>query len=237
MDDTLCDTKGANEQAQEKMARMFESECGIDNGDDIAQKYVQGIYRQWSPEQEQRYLPIAEQESEGAFRVQLITDLVTSVNGSIDDTKAEKLQNSFDLFRIEAFDFFAGIPEFLQEARKYFVLVVITNGPEFSQLPKLEAVKMSKYVDHIIVGGQEPEQKPAKSIFKKALSLADCEAHEAIHIGDSLAADVAGAHGIGITSVWVQHQQPLDAELGINPSHSVVQPIEVPEIIKKLHPF
>jgi len=114
-------------------------------------------------------------------------------------------------------------------------LVVITNGPEFSQVPKVEAVNMADYVDHIIIGGQEPEQKPFSSIFEKALKLAGCEAHEAIHVGDSLAADIVGAHNSGITSVWIQHQQPLDAELGINPHHTVLHPCEIPALILDLY--
>ena len=126
--------------------------------------------------------------------------------------------------------------EFLAEARQLFTLVVITNGPAFSQVPKVEAVKLADHVDHIIIGGQEPEQKPARSIFDKALKLAGCEAHEAIHVGDSLAADIAGAHNSNITSVWIQHQQPLDAELGIDPHHTVIHPAEIPALIRRLHP-
>ena len=98
----------------------------------------------------------------------------------------------------------------LAEARKLFTLVVITNGPEFSQVPKVERVNLAEHVDHIIIGGQEPEEKPAPSIFYKALKLANCEAHEAVHVGDSLATGISGAHNSGITSVWIQHQQPLD---------------------------
>ncbi|WP_067521546.1 hypothetical protein [Endozoicomonas ascidiicola] len=48
-------------------------------------------------------------------------------------------------------------------------------------------------------------------------------------------ADIAGAHNSGITSVWIQHQQPLDAELGINPNHTVMGPEEIPALIRALH--
>jgi len=96
-------------------------------------------------------------------------------------------------------------------------------------------VKLAEHVDHIIIGGQEPEEKPAVSIFEKALKLANCQAHEAIHVGDSLASDIVGAHNSGITSVWVQHQQPLDAELGINPHHTVMHPSEIPALIEQLN--
>ncbi|MDF1589630.1 MAG: HAD family hydrolase [Gammaproteobacteria bacterium] len=237
LDETLCDTLGANERAKQLMAKHVELQYGSDlNGNVFANHYVTGIYREWNNEQRARYMPIIEQQSEKAFRIQLIRDLLAErgVNNVSDET-AQALQDKFDRNRLNAFDFYPGIQTFLVEARKLFTLVVITNGPEFSQIPKVERVKLAEYVDHIIIGGQEPEEKPARSIFDKALKLANCKAHEVIHVGDSLASDIAGAHNSGITSVWIQHQQPLDAELGINPHHTVLHPTEIPLLINKLH--
>ena len=238
MDETLCDTGRANDRATRLMGQAIRSGYGDDlDGQAIAEAYVAGIYRQWRGAQHERYLPIIEQQGESAFRVQLIQDLLAVAGvDAVSAQSAKLLQAQFDRDRLEAFDFYPGIPEFLAEARRLFTLVVITNGPAFSQVPKVEAVKLADHVDHIIIGGQEPEQKPARSIFDKALKLAGCEAHEAIHVGDSLAADIAGAHNSNITSVWIQHQQPLDAELGIDPHHTVMHPAEIPALIRRLHP-
>lgn len=237
LDETLCDTLGANERAKKLMAQAIEAQYGVNlNGQAFADKYVAGIYREWSDSQRARYMPIIEQQSEETFRLQLIRDLLAErAVDNISDETAQVLQNKFDSDRLKAFDFYPGIVEFLIEARKLFTLVVITNGPEFSQVPKVRRIKLADHVDHIIIGGQEPEQKPAVSIFNKALKLANCQAHEVIHVGDSLAADIAGAHNSGITSVWIQHQQPLDAELGINPHHTVLHPSEIPALIHQLH--
>jgi len=237
LDETLCDTQGANERAKQLMAHDIERKYGINiNGQAFALEYVAGIYREWTDTQRARYMPIIEQQSEETFRLQLIRDLLAErgVNNISDET-AQAFQDKFDSDRLQAFDFYPGILAFLAEARKLFTLVVITNGPEFSQLPKVQRVKLADHVDHIIIGGQEPEQKPAPSIFNKALRLANCQAHEVIHVGDSLAADIVGAHNSGITSVWIQHQQPLDAELGINPHHTVLHPSEIPALIHQLH--
>jgi len=68
----------------------------------------------------------------------------------------------------------------------------------------------------------------------ETIKPANCKAHEAIHVGDSLASDIAGAHNSGITSVWIQHQQPLDAELGINPHHTLLNPSEIPALVREL---
>ncbi|GAB3099523.1 HAD family hydrolase [Aestuariicella hydrocarbonica] len=240
MDETLCDTKKANAEAQQLLGEAAQQAYGAEHdgfdGQIFSAAYVKGIYREWSEAQRARYMPIIEQRSEGAYRVQLIRDLLAEQGISdVPEEDAQALQDKFDHDRITAFNFYPGIMEFLTEARQLLTLVVITNGPEYSQIPKVEAIKLAEHVDHIIIGGQEPEQKPARSIFEKALKLANCEAHEAIHVGDSLAADIAGAHNSHITSVWIQHQQPLDAELGIEPSHTVMHPDEIPELIWQLH--
>lgn len=237
LDETLCDTRGANERAKQLMAENIEAQYGANiNGQSLADAYLAGIYREWNDAQRRRYMPIIEQQGEGKFRLQLIRDLLTEqAVDTISNETAQAFQERFDSDRLKAFDFYPGIAEFLVETRKLFTLVVITNGPEFSQIPKIERVNLAEYVDHIIIGGQEPEQKPAPSIFYKALKLANCQAHEAVHLGDSLASDIAGAHNSGITSVWIQHQQPLDAELGINPHHTVLHPNEIPALIHQLH--
>jgi HAD superfamily hydrolase (TIGR01549 family) len=237
MDETLCDTVAANQQAQLKMAQQIAALYStISNPQVIAENYVRGIYREWTGEQQHRYMPIIEQQNEGAFRVQLVIDLLAEQGiADVDESIAQQFQDQFDKDRIAAFDFYPGITEFLADARKLFTLVVITNGPEFSQIPKVERINLKAHVDHIIIGGQEPEQKPARSIFDKALALAQCEPHEAIHVGDSLATDIAGAQESGISSVWIQHQQPLDAELGIDPTHTVLHPSEIPALIEDLH--
>ena len=242
MDETLCDTTKANTEAKALMASYVERSFGFEGqgfegqGQQFADQYVTGIYRDWTPEQKLRYLPIIESDGESVFRLQLIRDLLQALGvNDVSQAQAEAIQEKFDQDRIDAFDFYPGIPEFLAEARETFTLVVITNGPEFSQVPKVERVKMAEHVDHIIIGGQEPEQKPAPSIFAKALKLAGCEAHEAIHVGDSLAADIAGAHNSHITSVWIQHQQPLDAEMGIEPTHTLFHPEEIPQLVWDLH--
>lgn len=242
MDETLCDTQKANNTAKQLMHESLQAQFGVrgnlldGNGFHFGNAYEKGIYRQWSEKEHARYMPIIESQGEFEFRLQLITDLLARCGiDSATPLQVRALQENFDADRLNAFDFYPGIEAFLAEARLLFTLVVITNGPEFSQIPKLQAVNMKAHVDHIIIGGQEPEQKPAPSIFTKALALAGCEASEAIHVGDSLAADIAGAHHSRITSVWVQHQQPLDCELGLAPDHTVLHPSEIPTLIERLH--
>ena len=76
-------------------------------------------------------------------------------------------------------------------------------------------------------------KKPAASIFHKALKLADVKPEEALHIGDSLAADIAGANDMGILSVWV-NPKGADNQTDIEPDYEVKDTVELKEILKTL---
>lgn len=236
MDETLCDTGKANNVAKYELTKRAQAMCGKSlHSEQFVERYVQGIYRQWTPVQQQKYMQIIEQQSEDAFRVQLIQDLLADMQQpAVTVQDALLLQNCFDKERLAAFDFFPGIEPFLREMRKRMTLVVITNGPEFSQVPKVQRVNLAQHVDHIIIGGQEIEQKPARSIFAKALRLAACESHEVIHVGDGLTPDIGGANASHIKSVWVRHNQPFDKTLGINPDFVVEHPDELPKLFEQL---
>ena len=238
MDNTLCDTHRAVDAAKIQFARhvcqRFSEETSL-NGDAFASAFVTGIYREWSDSQRSAYLPIIERQGEEAFRKKLIQDLLAEQQiNTVTDTLANDLLEVFESERIDAFDFYPGIADFLDRIRDKLTLVVITNGPEFSQLPKIAAVNLEHYVDHIIVGGQESEQKPARSIFEKALQLANCQAEEAIHIGDSFSADIVGASNSNIKTIWVRHEQKPDAVSAIRACYTVDHPREIPALVEKI---
>ncbi|WP_410813732.1 HAD family hydrolase [Micromonospora sp. 067-2] len=56
--------------------------------------------------------------------------------------------------------------------------------------------------------------KPDRAMFDRALATLGLTAHEVLHIGDSLTADVGGAHAAGIRTAWVNRRKqapPADA--------------------------
>lgn len=200
LDETLCATSLANDKALQLLQQKM---CAAYPGLDIelfCKRYIAGIYKLINDEfpLAVNYLP-----DEMLFRSQVIKTLLQEQGFEIDIEVATELQIYFDEQRMAHFGFFPNIEQTLAELRKKYKLVVITNGPVYSQHPKIAAVELAKHVDHIIVGGEEPEEKPFVSIFEKAMRLANCVASEAVHIGDSLAADIAGAKASGVGSVWV----------------------------------
>ncbi|EIU6776951.1 HAD-IA family hydrolase [Vibrio parahaemolyticus] len=231
MDETLCGTSQADKAAGQKFAAWIQQTYPqISDPQAFLQRYLQGVYKKLNAEFPQL---VALLPDENAFRCGLIQTILAENGIHIDAEQAQQAQHYFDSARMGAFTFFPGVKEMLTDLRKHYKLVVITNGPIFSQHPKLKATQMDEWVDHIIVGGEEPEEKPAASIFQKALNLVDIKPEEALHIGDSLAADIAGANNMGILSVWV-NATGASNPTEITPNFEIREAVELKEILKTL---
>ncbi|WP_407525876.1 HAD family hydrolase [Vibrio parahaemolyticus] len=231
MDETLCGTSQADKAAGQKFAAWIQQTYPqVSDPQAFLQRYLQGVYKKLNTEFPQL---VALLPDENAFRCGLIQTILAENGIHIDAEQAQQAQHYFDSARMGAFTFFPGVKEMLTDLRKHYKLVVITNGPIFSQHPKLKATQMDEWVDHIIVGGEEPEEKPAASIFQKALNLVDVKPEEALHIGDSLAADIAGANNMGILSVWV-NATGASNPTEITPNFEIRETVELKEILKTL---
>ncbi|EGQ9596227.1 HAD-IA family hydrolase [Vibrio parahaemolyticus] len=231
MDETLCGTSQADKAAGQKFAAWIQQTYPqVSDPQAFLQRYLQGVYKKLNAEFPQL---VALLPDENAFRCGLIQTILAEDGIHIDAEQAQQAQHYFDSARMGAFTFFPGVKEMLTDLRKHYKLVVITNGPIFSQHPKLKATQMDEWVDHIIVGGEEPEEKPAASIFQKALNLVDVKPEETLHIGDSLAADIAGANNMGILSVWV-NATGASNPTEITPNFEIREAVELKEILKTL---
>jgi len=79
-------------------------------------------------------------------------------------------------------------------------LVVVSNWD--CSLPEwLEGAGLASLLDGTVSSAAAGEPKPGPAAFTAALALAGVAAGEALHVGDSLDADVEGARGAGIRAV------------------------------------
>ncbi|MGM0592067.1 MAG: HAD family hydrolase [Halobacteriota archaeon] len=88
-----------------------------------------------------------------------------------------------------------------------FKLGLVTNGGPESQRQKLDALDIADVFDTHVFADPVYGVKPDAAPFERALDALDSSPGETIHVGDSLAADVAGANRTGIGSVWVPYDQ------------------------------
>jgi putative hydrolase of the HAD superfamily len=81
-------------------------------------------------------------------------------------------------------------------------LVVVSNW-DVSLHDVLRALDLEPLLDAILTSAEVGARKPAAVVFERALELVGARAAQAIHVGDSLKEDVAGARAAGIEPVLV----------------------------------
>ena len=84
-------------------------------------------------------------------------------------------------------------------------LVAVSNW-DCSLSHWLDSAGLGELLDGAVSSAEVGEAKPAPAIFRAALAVAGVEADEAVHVGDSMARDVAGARAAGIRPVLVMRE-------------------------------
>lgn len=80
---------------------------------------------------------------------------------------------------------------------------VVTNGPPEMQSQKLAALDLEGAFETVVHAGYDAPAKPDPEPFHRALAALDGTPEAAVHIGNSLASDVAGAQAAGLQSAWL----------------------------------
>jgi putative hydrolase of the HAD superfamily len=89
----------------------------------------------------------------------------------------------------------------LRELRAHGLRLVVASNWDCSLPQVLEDAGLAELVDGVVASATVGADKPAPALFEAALSVAGCDAAEAVHVGDSPANDVAGAERAGIRAV------------------------------------
>jgi putative hydrolase of the HAD superfamily len=101
---------------------------------------------------------------------------------------------------------FDDVPAALAQLRAAGHRLVVVSNWDVSLHEMLRTTGLDALVDGAISSAEAGERKPAPGIFRRALKLAGGAAdggRPALHVGDSLELDVAGALGAGLRAVLV----------------------------------
>lgn len=79
--------------------------------------------------------------------------------------------------------------------------VIVASNWDVSLHEVLERLELAPLLDGIVTSAQVGARKPAPAVFEQALALAGSGPADAIHVGDSIDEDVAGARAAGIAPV------------------------------------
>ncbi|KAI3437732.1 hypothetical protein D9Q98_000180 [Chlorella vulgaris] len=176
-----------------------------------------------------------------AWRAQLWLQAMAR-QGHEDAAAATLLQQCFSGTRLERYRFGPGVEEMVQLLHSCgLATAVITNGHRVVQRLKLEACGAARLFQHrMLVGGEEVavgcgHEKPHPAIFHKACGLVGCLPEEALHVGDSLIADVGGALQAGLAgAIWINRGGARQLPEGMQAAAVLSSVLELPSALREL---
>ena len=101
--------------------------------------------------------------------------------------------------------FLDGALEALDALSADYRLGLVTNGAPGMQAQKLDALGIRDRFEAVVHGGHDAPAKPSPEPFYTALEPMGVEPGQAVHVGNSLESDVAGARNAGVGAVWLRN--------------------------------
>jgi putative hydrolase of the HAD superfamily len=104
----------------------------------------------------------------------------------------------------------------LGRARERGLRLVVISNWDVSLHEVLERLELARMLDGILTSAEVGARKPATPIFERGLGLAGVAPGEAVHVGDSIAEDVAGARNAGIAPVLIRRDDgPVPSDVQV----------------------
>ncbi|MBR2498577.1 MAG: YjjG family noncanonical pyrimidine nucleotidase [Clostridia bacterium] len=122
----------------------------------------------------------------------------------------DKIEREYREFLFNCAEKVDGAEEILEYLSKKYRLFAASNAIKETQLNRLNKAGFLHYFDDVVVSAQVGVGKPSKQFFDACLEIAKCKKEDAIMLGDSLSADIKGAYGVGIKSIWYNHNAKLE---------------------------
>jgi putative hydrolase of the HAD superfamily len=111
--------------------------------------------------------------------------------------------DSLEAILLEALRFsaFADAREAIQAVRRLPARVLVVSNWDVSLKDVLLRLRLAPLIDGVITSASAGARKPSPAIFARALELAGVAPERAVHVGDSVEEDVAGARRAGIEPI------------------------------------
>jgi putative hydrolase of the HAD superfamily len=122
----------------------------------------------------------------------------------------ERLRTSLPLADVEdallaaiRFRAYPEVPAALARLRAGGARLAVVSNWDVSLHDVLERTELRALVDAVVISAELGVAKPDPAIFRAALRRLGAAAHQALHVGDSVEHDVAGARAAGLEAVLV----------------------------------
>jgi putative hydrolase of the HAD superfamily len=118
---------------------------------------------------------------------------------------------------------YADAPGALKTLKQEGLALVVVSNWDVSLHSVLDRLGLAAALDAILTSAEAGARKPAPEIFRRALALAGVAAGEALHVGDSVEEDVAGARSAGIEPVLLRRDGASSEALGVRTISSLAE--------------
>ncbi len=98
---------------------------------------------------------------------------------------------------------YPGVLEVLEEVKRRGKKIAIISNWDSRLFNLCEGLGVKQHFEFILASAVFGASKPGPRIFEEALRKAGVEAHEAVHVGDSLEDDIQGALGVGMKAILI----------------------------------
>lgn len=117
-------------------------------------------------------------------------------------------------------------------ARDHGPVALVTNGGRETQTTKLEALGIADAFDATVFcdPANGVPTKPDPTPFRTAVEEIGVAPEACVHVGDSNAEDVAGAHAAGVRSAWVPYGDVTN-DVAHDPHHTFDAPDDVVDLL------
>ena len=147
-----------------------------------------------------------EKVTKSALRYGRLKEAFDGVRVAVNDSLINNLSEAY-IDQLSTFNnLFDGTFEILDYLSSKYQLHIITNGFEEAQEKKLATSNIKHYFKTVTNSEMVGVKKPNPKIFNFALDIAKAKSSESIMIGDSLEADIEGAHKIGMDTIHFDYK-------------------------------
>jgi len=110
-----------------------------------------------------------------------------------------------------------GARDVLRSLQGKYKIGMITNGRTLIQYGKIDQLGIRDDFDTILVSEEAGVKKPDPRIFAIACERLEVRPEECIFVGDHPVNDIEGAHQTGMSTIWLQVNQPWKEGLQAKP--------------------
>jgi putative hydrolase of the HAD superfamily len=197
----------------------------------------------------QQWLRLHEEESEYAARTFDEIEIQESFRKLFSRLKVkpeqqpsmDELVRRFFALEVDSWVIFPGVPQMLQQVRDLGLRMGLLSNARNDWAVKeiMKRLGLTQYFDVILTSAALGIRKPRPEPFREMLKALRVEAPEAVMVGNSLEADIAGAKPLGIGTIHVRFDDhpdelPLHLEDNVDPDTTVSTVRDILPAIKQM---